>query len=457
MIPFDVQWKLTELNKRVFDLENQFARVLPAETAFIPWEPPPWLPWEPPVEPPHALGGPRHIGVGSGLERDGTDLRVDEDAAFSWTALHEFAVGISFVGATGVNVVTVPDNAAQAMHIVDAGAIEYLRIISTDAQPAVVFNEGGADVDHRWEASGQPNALFVQGSDGRRGMGTDAPAGELHIVATAVTNAHRPAYGTPTLVLDDGSENAVTLQLAARDYSTRMCHIVLTGAPLAGNNKHWIISHLGPDESNRFSIGYLSSGATGFSNWADVGEHFIILPGGNVGIGPPDPDTTLHLKKATPGFIIECTDHEAFAIFQGSDRTSFWIDTAAVGLEFALSTTANIKTMNWGARTPVMMIHGSGGLAIGDTFYATDPGTDNLIIEGAVGIGTAAPGGKCEIDQSVDDAAIPVLVLDQADIDQPFIEFQGGHIYADKAELNEFLRIKDPNGALRYIRLHADP
>jgi len=88
------------------------------------------------------------------------------------TGVTEFYNGITFSGATGVNVVTVPDNAAQAMHLVDAGGIEYMRVVSTNAQPVVVFNEGGADVDHRWEAVGQPNALFVRGSDGKIGIWT---------------------------------------------------------------------------------------------------------------------------------------------------------------------------------------------------------------------------------------------------------------------------------------------
>ena len=86
------------------------------------------------------------------------------------TGVTEFYNGLTFSGATGVNVVTIPDNAAQAVHIVDAGTIEYLRITSTDAQPAVVFNEAGANVDFRLKATGQTHALFVQGSDGKMGI-----------------------------------------------------------------------------------------------------------------------------------------------------------------------------------------------------------------------------------------------------------------------------------------------
>lgn len=224
-------------------------------------------------------------GSGTSFARADHAHQLDQAIAPTWTELHTFSAGITFDGETAKNIVTVPDNLAQAMHVVDAGGVEYLRIVSTDAQPVIVFNEGGADVDFRVEASGQANALFVQGSDGRRGMGTGDPAGQLHIVSiAAVTNIHRPAYGTPTLILDDGSVTAVTLQLAARDYSTRMCHIVMTGAPTTGNNKHWIVSHLGPVVNNRFSIGYLTSSATDFSTWADVDEYLTISTAGAVHI-----------------------------------------------------------------------------------------------------------------------------------------------------------------------------
>jgi hypothetical protein len=46
---------------------------------------------------------------------------------------------------------------------------------------AQVFNEAGADVDFRIEGVSAANALFVQGSDGFIGIGTDAPESLLHI------------------------------------------------------------------------------------------------------------------------------------------------------------------------------------------------------------------------------------------------------------------------------------
>jgi len=54
------------------------------------------------------------------------------------------------------------------------------QITFKDAE--VVINEDGDDLDFRVEASGEANALVVQGSDGNVGLGTDSPAETLHIV-----------------------------------------------------------------------------------------------------------------------------------------------------------------------------------------------------------------------------------------------------------------------------------
>ena len=57
----------------------------------------------------------------------------------TFPAVIQFDVGLTFGGVSGANVITVPDNVAQAMHIVDAGATEYLRIVSTDAAEVVAL------------------------------------------------------------------------------------------------------------------------------------------------------------------------------------------------------------------------------------------------------------------------------------------------------------------------------
>jgi len=69
--------------------------------------------------------------------------------------------------------------------------------ITTTFEGAVVFNEGGNSVDFRVEGSGEPNALFVQGSDGNVGIGTITPATKLDVQGKLnVTGNTSIAYDT---------------------------------------------------------------------------------------------------------------------------------------------------------------------------------------------------------------------------------------------------------------------
>lgn len=52
------------------------------------------------------------------------------------------------------------------------GNVDILDITEAGVD-TVVWNEGGVDVDFRWEGVGHPNALFIQGSDGKIGIGTN--------------------------------------------------------------------------------------------------------------------------------------------------------------------------------------------------------------------------------------------------------------------------------------------
>lgn len=61
--------------------------------------------------------------------------------------LTNFADGVEFTAATGLNIITVPDNVAQALNLVDVGGLEYMRIVSTNANPYLcLFPAGGGQV-----------------------------------------------------------------------------------------------------------------------------------------------------------------------------------------------------------------------------------------------------------------------------------------------------------------------
>ena len=95
---------------------------------------------------------------------------------------------------TGILTVTAPNTSTdRTITLPDATGTLATTADTFDPDGAVTINDTGADVDFRVEGSGAANALFVQGSDGNVGIGTNAPAmasgsyNGLHIGATYPT------------------------------------------------------------------------------------------------------------------------------------------------------------------------------------------------------------------------------------------------------------------------------
>ena len=217
----------------------------------------------------------------------------------------QFDAGLTLGGASGANIITVPDNLAQAAHLVDAGGIEYLRIVSTDAQPVVVFNEGGADVDHRWEASGHPNAIFMQGSTGFIGLNTNAPTTWFEIIDT-VTNY-------PCMCLSAGTNGEIatpvnqSLRLghwnAGTTTFTERCRIAATG--------ELFINRVGGQSSIRAEAadGHMmidSNGQTLRLNNYVADDVVLVSGGGKVSVGavPAAVNALLELISTTGALLL---------------------------------------------------------------------------------------------------------------------------------------------------------
>ncbi len=129
------------------------------------------------------------------------------DAGMTYVAATDtlsLAGGLTLTGGANA-VLTANDNVAIAMTLVDAGALEYLRIDSQNAQPLVHWNQGNADVDFRVAANGITNALFVRGSDGHVGIGVSVPATQLEVLnatATQLRLTHTAAANFADLIVD---------------------------------------------------------------------------------------------------------------------------------------------------------------------------------------------------------------------------------------------------------------
>jgi hypothetical protein len=153
------------------------------------------------------VGGlPAVAGAGYVLVSDGVDSWA-ADQTPAWTGEHSFAAGIAFTGATGVNVVTIPDNLVDAFHIIDTGDADiYFKIVTATDFEGVIFNAGGDNVNFTVQAIGVADALQVQGSDGQIILGAltagyvKSSAGGILSVATEVPLIDLGSYTQGDLV-----------------------------------------------------------------------------------------------------------------------------------------------------------------------------------------------------------------------------------------------------------------
>jgi hypothetical protein len=209
---------------------------------------------------------------------------------------------------------------------------------------AVVFNEASADVDFRVESNGNANMLFVDGGENRIGIGTNAPATDVHIQkssATAIlrlhrtgaTNAANAALGQLEFFNADGTGDGpnVTSKIVGSTFTS-------TGA--GGNLEFY--TH---DSSE--------SGGEG----SDPVQRVKIDGNGNVGIGTSSPTSPLHLYGSSNQLItVESTDANANIAFKDNSTTN----VAQVGVK-----TDDMFFATGGSEA--MRIDSSGNLLVGNT------------------------------------------------------------------------------------------
>lgn len=232
------------------------------------------------------------VAAWSGLEFAAGEMRVDLDANFDLLGtitVRDFAFG----GATGTNVITIPDAVADALQIVDGTTGDEYLGFDTTAQKEIVANEDGVDIDYRIEAVGQTHALFVQGSDSRVGIGAAAPVRELHVGDG--TDALVQAYAGIT------ANVAGVAQVSARN-STDNVEVGMFAHEDRGYIGTWTNHEL------RFKV----------SN-ADV---MTLLESGNVGVGTVTPAHLLDVR-GNIGMVCGVANTDRYVYF-ASDAYIMW-------------------------------------------------------------------------------------------------------------------------------------
>lgn len=374
-----------------------------------------------------------------------------------------FTREVTFNAASGANVITVPDNIASGVELVDAGGIEYMRVDTQNAQPQVHWNIGGADIDYRWEAVGVDPALLIRGSDGYIGIGA-LPNRLLEMWASE-----------PSLRISDSRSIVWT----AGDR--------ISGIEFYTNDA----SGAGPDVLSEIEIRAAANaispaGAIVFrvrntTAGAFVDALYIDPLLGGIGIATTDPKAGFDLhngsyvltdsdvtqpvtvKAPASGYGYLTIQHGT----QGGLRLAGLTDASNLPLllEGVFGVTNPTDTM---AAITIAGYKSDGGtdvadLAAAETVFQIKNNATILVTvlgSGNMGIGIAAAIlAKAHVDQASATAAIPVLYLDQADISEEMIEFNttigvGNAIEAVGGKIltvTHFIKCTIPGPLTRYI------
>ncbi len=197
-------------------------------------------------------------------------------------------------------------------------------------------------------------------------------------------------------------------------------------------------------------------------------KRMAIIDTGLVGIGTATPSTLLEVEKdqnTTTTIMVDNNTSGTAAI------ASFQCDADAASGRFrTYSSGYSTSGYNVADSVQVAAFSATGGLNfVTDTgdfhFWANTTEAVTIKSDGKVGIGTASPTAELHIDQASSSGALPVLKLDQADVDDSFIDFIGtsaadgsrsvsSDTTTDSAKFGA-IRI-EINGVTKWIRIYDD-
>jgi hypothetical protein len=307
--------------------------------------------------------------------------------------------------------------------IFQAGGYEMLRLIE-GATSEVVINEGSQDLNFRVESDTDTHALFVQGSDGRVGIGTSTPSADLHLVGELLGNTDGDSL---THVTVEGERHHLdikevrTATLEEQDWKNTTLKLQLR----VDSTNHQSIDFVSDDSfqehidiltgNQLFNTRFTADGKVGIGT--NSPSQKLHVSGGNIlldsqyGVRFNDGNTRIYTNNDSPEDLIIEADQDLLLnpdgnVGIGTSTPSAKLEVFGTGNTLRLDSDANgskeILFRNVGTGTATIKTDGDLKLYTEDAgknilFDTTGGEKMRITADGNVGIGTTSPSQKLHV------------------------------------------------------------
>jgi hypothetical protein len=279
------------------------------------------------------------------------------------------------------------------------GSPEFMRFVDGTG---TVFNDTGADHDFRIESDTNANAFFLQGSDGKIGIGTASPLQSLHVNSNG---------NTQLLISSSFNNSTVTGLVVDTVGDSSVFRISATKSGVGRGTLSFLHSSTAALETWNLNAAGSTVYAAGYSEhiWKTVNtERLRITSTGKVGIGDSEPPTILSVRGDTPESRITNTNNisdiggteEVARLGVYGQKNSVYGPAANIVFRQDAATWVAADAYNKGTRIE---------FCTQDATVTDTSETPRMVINkvGNVGIGTSIPTNKLHISQ---DSAFAILM-----------------------------------------------
>jgi hypothetical protein len=297
--------------------------------------------------------------------------------------------------------------------ILEADTMLFRTVDNTDFMRFVdgtgaVFNEGSADLDFRIESDTNSHAFFLQGSDGKIGIGTGSPLQSLHVNSS----------GNTQLLISSSFNNSTITGLSVDTVGdSSVCRISASKSGAGRGTLSFLHSSTAALETWNLTAAGSDVYRAGYSEhiWKTGNtERMRITSTGNVGIGTSSPAEKL---EVTGNIILDATDanikiKSGVAGTAGAVNFTFNSDSTVYGsLSLPYDTRSSVGLLVKSSNAyPMSIASGTASSATNAVILSTS-GEEAMRVDylGRVGIGTSAPSSLLEIASNATSQTLPEI------------------------------------------------